>query len=338
MNKIFAALMMTGTLAFAPVQPAHALFGSGIVYDPTNHAENLLTAARSLEQINNQIAQLQNQARMLAGQARNLANLPYSSLSRLQASVQETQRLLGEAQRIAHDVAAIDAAFTRDYGAAAARGDFDARIGGARQRWETSIAGFQDALKVQAGVVGNIDAARTKCRRSSAAARPRPAPCRPPRQAISCSPCKASKWRISPPRLQRRTGPKRWKRPAPPRPKLKAGRTLPASSITGPVMSRPRLPCSVRPRAMLPAETVLKGIAFAIGAVAALMAAGDLHRTPRTDPLPETITATDPVRQTLRRCRTLTRQEFGTDTACWATWAQQRRRFLGLPADDREGE
>ena len=33
--------------------------------------------------------------------------------------------------RIAHDVATIDEAFTQDYGAAAARGDFDEMIAGA---------------------------------------------------------------------------------------------------------------------------------------------------------------------------------------------------------------
>src|SRR3546814_11313219 len=35
-----------------------------------------------------------------------------------------------------------------------------ALIDGAQDRWETSVAGFADALKVQAGVVGNIDGAR----------------------------------------------------------------------------------------------------------------------------------------------------------------------------------
>ncbi len=85
--------------------PAHALFGFGrIVYDPTNHAENLLTAARTLEQINNQITSLQNEAQMLINQARNLASLPHSSLQALQQNVQRTQQLLGEAQNIAFDV------------------------------------------------------------------------------------------------------------------------------------------------------------------------------------------------------------------------------------------
>lgn len=145
--------------------PAHAFFGGGfggIVYDPTNHAENLLTAARALEQINNQIAQLQNEAQMLLNQARNLASLPHSSLGQLQASVQRTQQLLAEAQRVAHAVADIEQAFTQDYGEAAGTGDFAARVMGARERWRTSIAGFEDALRVQAGVVGNIESARAE--------------------------------------------------------------------------------------------------------------------------------------------------------------------------------
>lgn len=143
---------------------AYAFFGGGgrIVYDPTNHAENLLTAARALEQINNQIAQLQNEAQMLINQARNLASLPHSSLGQLQASVQRTQQLLSEAQRIAHVVADIERAFAEDYGAAAGTGDFDTRVRGARERWETSIASFEDALRVQAGVISNIDSARTE--------------------------------------------------------------------------------------------------------------------------------------------------------------------------------
>src|SRR3546814_1510069 len=83
--------------------PAHAQFG-GIVYDPTNYAQNLLTATRALQQINNQITSLQNEATGLINQARNLTSLPFSSLQQLQQSVQRTQQLLGEAQRIAYNV------------------------------------------------------------------------------------------------------------------------------------------------------------------------------------------------------------------------------------------
>ena len=46
------------------------------VFDPSNYSQNLLTAARTLEQVNNQILSLQNEAQMLINQARNLTSLP----------------------------------------------------------------------------------------------------------------------------------------------------------------------------------------------------------------------------------------------------------------------
>ena len=84
------ALALAAPIAISPMlaSPAHALFGFGrIVYDPTNHAENLLTAARSLEQINNQIQQLQNEAQMLMNQARNLAKLDFNIVNRLRSTL-----------------------------------------------------------------------------------------------------------------------------------------------------------------------------------------------------------------------------------------------------------
>jgi len=140
--------------------PAQAQFG-GIVYDPTNYAQNVLTAARSLEQINNQIQQLQNQATSLLNQARNLASLPFSSLQQLQGQVQRTQQLLGQAQHIAYDVTQIDQAFTSRYSASSMSVPQQQLVANARERFETSVGAFQDALRVQAGVVGNIDGART---------------------------------------------------------------------------------------------------------------------------------------------------------------------------------
>src|SRR5882724_6329076 len=73
-----------------------------IVFDPNNYAQSVLTAARQLQQINNQITSLQNQAQMLVNQAKNLASLPYSSLQQLQSSIQRTQEALAQAQRIAY--------------------------------------------------------------------------------------------------------------------------------------------------------------------------------------------------------------------------------------------
>ncbi len=132
------------------------------VWDPTNHVQNVLQAARALQQINNQITSLQNEAQGLINQARNLASLPYSSLQQLQQSVQRTQQLLNQAQRIAYDVQQIDRAFTTTYGPASPTASQAEMIAGARERWQTSVAALQDALKVQAGVVGNIDTNRAQ--------------------------------------------------------------------------------------------------------------------------------------------------------------------------------
>ena len=159
------ALTLAAPLALSPVftTPAHALFGfRRIVYDPTNHAENLLTAARTLEQINNQITSLQNEAQMLINQAKNLASLPYSSLQALQQNVQRTQQLLAQAQNIAFDVQSIDQLFRQDYGNLSLNATDQQLITDARSRWENTVGGLQDAMRVQAGVVSNIDANRAE--------------------------------------------------------------------------------------------------------------------------------------------------------------------------------
>ncbi|WP_416193808.1 P-type conjugative transfer protein TrbJ [Nitrobacter sp. TKz-YC01] len=142
--------------------PAATPVAAQIVYDPSNYAQNVLQAARALEQINNQITGLQNQAQMLLNQARNLASLPQSSLNKIQQSIQRTQQLLGDAQRIAYDVGQIDRAFSTTYGPASTIASDQSLIDGARERWRNSVASFQDAMKVQAGVVANIDTHRAE--------------------------------------------------------------------------------------------------------------------------------------------------------------------------------
>ncbi|UFZ02641.1 P-type conjugative transfer protein TrbJ [Bradyrhizobium ontarionense] len=133
-----------------------------VVFDPNNYAQNVLTAARELQQINNQILSLQNQAQMLINQAKNLASLPYSSLAQLQQSIQRTQDLLKQAQRLAYDVQQIDRAFATTYAPATGNATAQDLVNNAQSRWQTSVAALQDALKVQAGVVGNLDAVRSQ--------------------------------------------------------------------------------------------------------------------------------------------------------------------------------
>ncbi|SKA16225.1 P-type conjugative transfer protein TrbJ [Consotaella salsifontis] len=158
-QTLAAALIAPVALSPMTVTPAAAAW---LVFDPTNYAQNVLQAARALEQINNQITSLQNEAQMLINQARNLASLPYSSLQQLQQSISRTRQLLDQAQKIAFDVGEIDQAFSSTYGAASTSTSDQDLIAAAKTRWQNTVAGLQDAMRVQAGVVGNLDTNRTQ--------------------------------------------------------------------------------------------------------------------------------------------------------------------------------
>jgi type IV secretion system protein TrbJ len=158
----FCRLATAGIVAIAlaaGVKPASA---QSIVFDPSNYAQNVLTAARALQQINNQIVSLQNQAQMLINQAKNLATLPFSSLVQLEQSILRTQQLLAQAQRIAYDIGQIDHAFSTTYAPASASVSNQALVANAQSRWQNALAGLQDAMRTQATVVGNLDTNRTQ--------------------------------------------------------------------------------------------------------------------------------------------------------------------------------
>jgi P-type conjugative transfer protein TrbJ len=158
LRTLLATVSTTAVLAIGV--PAHAQM---TVFDPSNYSQNLLTAARTLQQVNNGIQSLQNEAMFLINQARNLASLPYSSLAQLQQSIGQTRQLLSQAQRIAYDVTSIDQAFSRTYSQSYGSSTSSPQLlADAQARWHNSLAGFQDAMRVQAGVVGNLERTRAE--------------------------------------------------------------------------------------------------------------------------------------------------------------------------------
>jgi P-type conjugative transfer protein TrbJ len=162
-NPHLRTILATGiaaVLSTTAVMPARAQI---TVFDPTNFSQNVLTAARELQQVNNEIQSLTNQATSLVNQARNLASLPYSSLAQLQQSITQTQQLLAQAQRIGYDIATIDQAFTRTYPQVYSNATTSQKlVSDAQTRWQNSLAGYQDAMRVQAGVVQNLDSTRNE--------------------------------------------------------------------------------------------------------------------------------------------------------------------------------
>jgi len=168
-QSLLRRVAMAGVLATSSVLGVAALNTPAqaqmIVKDPTNYAQNVLQAARALEQINNQIASLQNEAQSLLNEARNLTSLPLNQLQEVQTQFQRTQQLLGQAQRLAYDVQQIDRSFAQNYRGTNLSGSDRQLVADAQSRWQTSVAAFEDALKVQAGVVGNIDGSRASLER-----------------------------------------------------------------------------------------------------------------------------------------------------------------------------
>lgn len=132
-------------------------FAQWVVFDAANYSQNLLTAARELQQIDNQIQQLQNQAAMLVNQGRNLASLPYSALSQLQATLLSTNQLIAQAQGLSFNVAQSQATFDRLYTASYDAGTTNAQmIQDAQARWQTSVQALQTATRMQSQAAQNL--------------------------------------------------------------------------------------------------------------------------------------------------------------------------------------
>jgi P-type conjugative transfer protein TrbJ len=158
MKRILTALLLSVSEA-AMVAPAFAQFGfGGIVYDPTNHAQNLLTAARSLTQVQNQIKQLAHEVTMLENQAKNLTNLPTSVADDLKAKLATIDALIKVAEGIAYTVAEIETdyetIYRESYGASPPPAPVI--VAEARGAWLQSRSGYKHALQVQAQVVTNL--------------------------------------------------------------------------------------------------------------------------------------------------------------------------------------
>jgi P-type conjugative transfer protein TrbJ len=133
------------------------------VYDPLNHIQNVLTAARELQQVTNELTMLQNQATSLINQARNLQNLNFSSLSSIDQSLNQTTSLLGQAQRVSYDVTSVNSAFSQNYPASYSGSTSSSVLtSDAQTRWQNALAAYQDAMRVQAGVVQNLQTTHTQ--------------------------------------------------------------------------------------------------------------------------------------------------------------------------------
>ena len=147
-----AALAVGG--ASIPLTPALAAMP---VFDATNYAQNLLQAARALDQINNQIKSLQNQATMIENMGRNLKQVDFPQLAKMRSSLAKIEQLMGEAKGIQFDVDRLEQQFASMFpGASGAELRGDQRVKGAEARLANAMASFRHSMKVQSEVVASV--------------------------------------------------------------------------------------------------------------------------------------------------------------------------------------
>lgn len=148
-----------GSLACAlivPSTPAHAQF---TVFDLNNYSQNLLTAARTLQQVNNQIRSLQNQAQSLMNQAKNLTTIGFPEIQAITQTLQQIDQLMGQAQGIQFRVDGLDQQFRQLFPQSFNQAlTMNGQVVAARTRLDTEMAAYKQTMGVQAQVVENVQA------------------------------------------------------------------------------------------------------------------------------------------------------------------------------------
>jgi P-type conjugative transfer protein TrbJ len=154
-----AAFIVISGLAIAPI-PACAQWA---VFDSSNFAQNVLQAARALQQINNQIQALQNQATMLQNMARNLTSLNFSQLSTVTSDLQQITNLMNRAETLTFNVQSVQALYLQSYPQHYASGTAIPKIvTDAQARWQTAHDAYQQTMLVQSQIAQTVQSDTSK--------------------------------------------------------------------------------------------------------------------------------------------------------------------------------
>lgn len=146
-NSIVTGLCLglTGTAAAIPV------------FDSANYAQNVMTAARTLQQINQQIQSLQNEAEMLLHQKKNLLKLDFPELAELQDGLRKIDQLMMQAKGIGFNSQQLDKQWAENFsifGKGSAQAE--APIVAAKRQLELEMSAFYQAMSVQSRIAENI--------------------------------------------------------------------------------------------------------------------------------------------------------------------------------------
>jgi type IV secretion system protein TrbJ len=129
------------------------------VFDPVNQQQNLLSAARALQQINNQVRQLQADAQMLSRMDQNLARLKGSLAPDLQRTLDAINGQLRQGNAIALSLKETEMRYARLFpNTPSSSLTSDASLRAAQQRWEEEYASLQRAARLQGAIADGLTA------------------------------------------------------------------------------------------------------------------------------------------------------------------------------------
>jgi P-type conjugative transfer protein TrbJ len=159
MQKALRSLVMLGLAAIVAVTPIAPARAQMAVIDPTNLAQNLLQAARALEQINNQIRQIEQATQMLRQN-------PLQLSPELTQSISEARELFDSAQGIAFEVNQVGENLRTLY--PETWEDFDLEgVLQQSERWEhESRDSLQRAMEAEARAARSIEGSRNRIDRA----------------------------------------------------------------------------------------------------------------------------------------------------------------------------
>lgn len=145
---IGAGAAFVATTSLSPDKPANA-FGM-TVFDPSNYAQNVLTAARTLQQINNQIQSLQNQAK-------NLKRVDFPEVQQITSTLQQIDRLMGRADGLTFKLDDTNFRLARLYPEAFnAALTSDQQVVEAKARLDASRSAYRQTMAMQSKIVESV--------------------------------------------------------------------------------------------------------------------------------------------------------------------------------------
>ena len=155
LKRTTSALALGALITAGALQPAYAV---RTVFDPWNYRQNILTAVRSLSEVNQQIQQLRNEARVILKMDLDLTQLGSTISPELARTLGEIRLLMNEGNAIRLKVQetnlAMQTLFPDEFAATLTGDDV---IRDAKARWDETLAAYKRSATLQAKISETVD-------------------------------------------------------------------------------------------------------------------------------------------------------------------------------------